>query len=247
MIKPLPRSRNNPALDHSEAHHQQAGGKYLADLILGANDGLVTTFAVVAGASGAKLSAFVMVVLGLASLLADGLSMGLGNYLGQKSEVDYQRRQRQREEDEVERLPEVETEEVATVFRAWGFQGQLLDDATRVITAEPKRWVDFMMREELNIIEHHPASPTKRGMATFLSFVTIGLLPLVPFLAGFSGQTAVAGSVALTAGALFSVGAARGLITVQRWHRGGLQMLLVGGIAAAVAYAVGFAVQRLVV
>lgn len=231
---------------HSEAHHHQTGGKYLADLILGANDGLITTFAVVAGASGAQLPAFVVVVLGLANLLADGLSMGLGNYLGQKSEVDYQRRQRQREEDEVVRLPDIETEEVAAVFRHWGFTGTMLDAATRTITSDPKRWVDFMMREELNIIEHHPASPARRGTATFISFVIIGLLPLLPFLFGFGGSNAVSASVAVTAVALFTVGAARSLITVQRWHWGGLQMLGVGGIAAGTAYVVGFLVQRFV-
>ena len=231
---------------HSEAHHQQASGRYLADVILGANDGLVTTFAVVAGASGAQLPAFVVVVLGLANLLADGLSMGLGNYLGQKSEVDYQRRQRRREEDEVRHLPDVETEEVKTVFRQWGFAGKLLNEATGVITADPKRWVDFMMREELGVIENHPASPGRRGFATFIAFVTIGLLPLLPFLIGWHGPAAVMGSVAITGVALFSVGASRSAITIQKWYWGGLQMLLVGGTAAAVAFLVGFFIERLV-
>lgn len=231
---------------HTETHHQQTSGKYLADIIFGANDGLVTTFAVVAGASGARLSAFVVVVLGLANLLADGLSMGLGNYLGQKSERDYQRRQRQREEDEVVRLPDVETEEVAAVFRQWGFTGAALAEATRTITSDPKRWVDFMMREELNIIEHHPASPARRGTATFAAFAAIGLLPLLPFLFGFHGQNAVLGSIIITAASLFTVGAARTLITVQKWYWGGLQMLGVGGIAALTAYLVGFIIQRFV-
>lgn len=231
-------------LTHSEAHHHQTGGKYLADVIFGANDGVVTTFAVVAGASGAGLPAFVVVVLGLANLLADGLSMGLGNYLGQKSERDYQRRQRQREEDEVARLPDVETEEVAAVFRRWGFTGAALTEATRAITSDPTRWVNFMMREELDIIEDQPASPARRGLATFLSFAAIGLLPLLPFLFGFYGPNTMLGSVAITAAALFIVGAARSLITVQTWYWGGIQMLGVGGIAAATAYLVGFAIAR---
>jgi len=100
MALPMPSSQtDNRTVLHSQKENQQwqTGGRYLADFIFGANDGLVTTFAVVAGANGAQLAPFTVLIFGLANLLADGLSMGLGNYLGQRSEVDYQRRQRQRE------------------------------------------------------------------------------------------------------------------------------------------------------
>lgn len=227
-----------------EHSHRHGTGQYLADVILGANDGLVTTFAVVAGASGARLPAFVVVVLGLANLLADGLSMGLGNYLGQKSERDYQRRQRQREEAEVIQFPDIERREVAEVFAAWGFDGPLLEQATDTIAAVPKRWVDFMMREELNIIENQPASPARRGLATFVAFIIAGIIPLIPYLLRLSGAKAAHISVGMTAAAMVLVGASRSLITIQKWYWGGLQMLVVGGAAASVAYLVGFMVDR---
>lgn len=229
-----------------DTHHSQTSGRYLADVILGANDGLITTFAVVSGSVGAQLPASVVVILGLANLLADGLSMGLGNYLGQRSERDYQQRQRQYEEHEVRVFPAMERREVEQVFRSWGFSGQTLAAATEVITSKPERWVDFMMREELGIIEDHPASPARRGLATFVSFVVVGLLPLVPYVLGVSGGAAVAWSALATGLALFTVGAWRSRITVQSWLWGGVQMLLVGGVAAAVAYAVGYFVSQLV-
>lgn len=243
MLPPAPTAAE---MRHREREfsHRHGTGQYLADVILGANDGLVTTFAVVAGASGARLPAFVVVVLGLANLLADGLSMGLGNYLGQKSERDYQRRQRQREEAEVIQFPDIERREVAEVFTAWGFGGPLLEQATDTIAAVPKRWVDFMMREELNIIEDQPASPARRGLATFVAFIIAGLVPLIPYVLRLSGATAVQVSIGMTAAAMVLVGASRSIITVQKWYWGGLQMLVVGGAAAGVAYLVGFMVAR---
>ncbi len=114
------------------------------------------------------------------------------------------------------------------------------------MTRDPRRWVDFMMREELGIIEDHPASPGRRGLATFGAFVAVGFLPLLPYLAGLAGGRAVAWSAGVTACALFAVGAWRSRVTVQSWWWGGAQMLLVGGTAAAVAYAVGYAVARVV-
>ncbi|TSC76304.1 MAG: hypothetical protein G01um101431_925 [Parcubacteria group bacterium Gr01-1014_31] len=233
-------------LQHELADKRQgtASGRYLADFIFGANDGLVTTFAVVAGAQGAHLAPFTVLIFGLANLLADGLSMGLGNYLGQRSEVDYQRRQRLGEIEEIEKFPEMEKEEVEEIFRRWGFTPPLLQEAARTITADKKRWVDFMMREELGVIEDHPASPARRGLATFVAFAAAGMVPLIPYLLRLSGVAAVQASIVMTATAMFAVGASRSRLTVQKWYWGGLQMLLVGGSAAVAAYAVGFLVER---
>lgn len=231
------------AHDH---HHGQTSGRYLADVILGANDGLVTTFAVVSGSVGAQLPATVVVILGLANLLADALSMGLGNYLGQVSERKYQQRQRQMEEHEVRHYPTMERREVEHIFKEWGFTGETLKSATEVITSNKNRWVNFMMREELNIIEDHPASPSRRGLATFIAFVVAGFLPLIPYVLEVGGESAVGWSALATGLALFMVGAWRSRITVQSWSWGGVQMLLVGGSAAAAAYLVGFVVSKLV-
>lgn len=244
----MPQRSHNQPTTHAEVHARQgsARGTYLANFILGANDGLVTTFAVVAGASGAHLSGVFVIIFGLANLLADGLSMGLGNYLGQRSTVDYHQRQRESEHAGVETFPTHETQEVREVFQRWGFSGAQLEAATATITSDKKRWVDFMMREELAIIEEPSVNAAQQGLVTFAAFVTIGVIPLVPYGIGLNGTQALWGSVVLTASGLFAVGAARSLVTVQRWYRGGMQMLAVGGTAAAVAYAVGYLVERFV-
>ena len=101
-----------------------------------------------------------------------------------------------------------------------------------------------MMREELGVIEDHPASPARRGLATFVAFAAAGMVPLLPYLLRLSGTATVQASIVMTATAMFAVGASRSRLTVQKWSWGGLQMLLVGGSAAVAAYAVGFLVER---
>ncbi|MDD5110079.1 MAG: VIT1/CCC1 transporter family protein [Patescibacteria group bacterium] len=244
----MPKRNGAGPATHDEADRLQrsVSGAYLGNFILGANDGLVTTFAVVAGASGAKLTAAIVIIFGLANLLADGMSMGLGNYLGRRSELDYHRRQRQHEHDEVERFPGHEAQEVREAFQRWGFSGPRLEEAVQTITNDKKRWVDFMMRQELHIIENQPASPARQGLVTFAAFVAIGIIPILPYFVGLNGTRALWSSALLTAGSLFAVGASRSAITVQKWYWGGVQMLLVGGSAAAVAYLVGFVMERFV-
>ena len=228
--------------------HQRAGGTYIGDVIFAANDGIVTTFAVVAGAAGGGLSIKVILILGFANLLADGLAMGLGNFLGSRSERDYARHQRKIEAWEIEKFRPVEIAEVERVFHDWGFQGQDLKRATEIITSDKKRWIDFMMLHELDIIEDPIGSPAKHGLVTFISFALAGLLPLLPFLFPHVVQSSsVFGfSILATAVALFGVGASRVLVTTKNWFSSGLEMLLVGSIAAVVAYFIGDLISTIV-
>ena len=106
---------------NTESFHRTGVGGYLRDFVYGANDGIITTFAVVAGVAGANLSASVVLILGFANLLADGFSMAMSNYLGEKSNRDFVATERGREEWEVERLPEEEREEIRKIYRAKGF------------------------------------------------------------------------------------------------------------------------------
>ncbi len=230
-------------LIHSEKIHQTEHGLYISDLVYGANDGIITTFAVISGAAGASLTPGTIVILGLASLIADGISMGLSNYLGISSKLEYQRQERLREEYEVEKFPEKERDEVREIMQRWGVPDKYMEEILDAVTADKSRWVDLMMREELGIYEDKDVHPMKHGLVTMIAFIIAGFLPLIPYLFGVPGASQFTVSIAATAASLFIVGAARTFITGSNWLRSGLQMLSVGTLAAFAAYFVGSIVK----
>src|SRR3989338_7393378 len=165
--------------EHLHFQHEDASsGGYLRDVIYGANDGIITTFAVVAGVAGAALSSGVVIILGFANLIADGISMGMSNYLGLKSQRDFEARERQREEQETEMWPEEERDEIRRMYAAKGFAGQDLERAVAIITSDKKRWVDEMMVGEFSVVTGSEETPWKHGLVTFGAFVIAGALPL---------------------------------------------------------------------
>lgn len=223
--------------------HRKGAGAYIRDVVYGALDGIVTTFAVVAGVAGAALSPLVAIVLGFANLFADGFSMAIGNYLGTKSQLDYQRREREREAWESQHFPEAEKEEVRQIYMQKGFRGDDLEQVVKVITSDERAWIDTMMLEELNIVAEEK-SPAKSGLVTFGAFVAAGLVPLLVYLVALAFPTFIvdkfSSAIVLTVIALFAVGSGRAYVTGKRWWVAGLEMTLVGGLAAAVAYLVGY-------
>ncbi len=228
---------------HSEKIHKIEHGIYIGDAIYGANDGIITTFAVVSGAAGAALSSGLIIILGLASLVADAVSMGLSNFLAIKSKLDYQIQERKREETEVELFPEKEKEEVREILQRWNVPDDKLGEFVTALTKDKKQWVDFMMKEELGIIEEPSESPLKHSLVTTVAFIVAGFLPLIPYVFGVAAESQFFVSIAATGISLFTVGALRTLITGTKWFYSGLQMLSVGGAAALIAYFVGSAVK----
>lgn len=225
--------------------HRHIVGKYIGDLVYGANDGIITTFAVVAGASGATLPGTVVIILGVANLLADGISMGASNFLGAKSEKDFARAQREKESWEIDNLRELEIEEVREIYKNKGFTGQDLEKAVKIITSNRDVWLDTMMKDELGIILDEKDNPLKHGVATFFAFVISGAFPLLPYIVpGF--ENPFLWSCIIGAIMLFTVGALRTLITTVSFIRGGLEMLAVGSIAAGAAYVVGGIIEGIV-
>lgn len=230
--------------DHLERSLRENGmrGQHLADAVLGATDGIVTTFAVVAGATGAYLSPGIVVIMGFANLFADGFSMSVGNYLGARSQQEYWREERRRESWEIENLPEAEREEVRRLYRRKGFEGAALESVVGTITSDKGRWLEEMMREELGIQEEGVA-PLTSGLVTFAAFFLAGFLPLWSYVMAFWKPSvapwAFPLSVAITGVALFGVGAARRFMTRRSWWLSGLEILAVGGLAAACAFFVG--------
>lgn len=215
---------------------------YLGDFVLGAIDGTVTTFAVVAGVAGAQLSSSVAIILGMANLFADGFSMAVSNYLGARAEAQVVDRVRRIEEKHIEQIPEGEREEIRQIFASKGFSGELLEQIVEVITHDHRRWVDTMITEEFGLQLDRP-SPFRAGLATFAAFVLAGFVPLIPFV--LPSETAPSAlfrtSSALTACTFFLIGAAKGRIVHRSVFWSGLEALAVGSVAAALAYLVGVA------
>ena len=218
--------------------HITRGGNYIRDVVFSANDGLVTTFAVVAGVAGAQLSTGVVVILGLANMLADGLAMALGNYLGTVSRADFEKNSLMIEEKEVGEIPEKERGEIRNIAVKRGIPTDKIPEWERIITSKKRVWVDEMMVWELGIIPGQKSFPIRHALATFIAFVAAGFLPLIPYVYNFSINKFSA-AIFITGLALFLVGSARSGITGKNWLRSGLEMLLIGGIAAAAAYIVG--------
>jgi len=209
---------------------------YLRDWVYGGIDGSVTTFSIVAGVVGAGLSARIILILGLANLLADGFSMAAGNYSGTKTEIDDYRRIEQIERQHIAQVPEGEREEVRQILRKKGFTGEVLEQATVNITADPDRWVKTMMQEEYGL-SSTVRSPTKSAIATFISFVLCGAVPLLPFALGLPNAFSI--SVIATACVFAAIGTLKSKWSLAPAWRSAIETLLIGATAAFVAYYVG--------
>jgi vacuolar iron transporter family protein len=215
---------------------------YLHDFIYGAIDGAVTTFAVVSGVAGADLGASIVIILGGANLIADGFSMAVSNYLGSRAERQRRELVRSEEELHIRLVPEGEREEIRQIFAAKGFEGQDLEHVVEVITSDPGLWAETMMTEELGYGSSEP-NELRAAASTLLAFLTVGFLPLAAFvydlIAPGEVEQAFVWSAVMTAIAFFVVGSLKSRFVEQTWWRSGLETLVVGGLAAALAYAVG--------
>lgn len=245
--------RNHTHAPISEHHTPEAirrrldrrkGEHYLGDAVLGAIDGAVTTFAVVAGAVGAGFSDLVILVLGFANLVADGFSMAVSNYQATRSQRDLVERARRLEAEHIDQVPEGEREEIRQIYRAKGFEGEALEQVVATITADRERWIETMLTEELGLQREGPR-PLPAATATFLAFAAAGLVPLVPFLLPIPPATAVASSAAATALTFFATGVLKAREVGQSRARTGLETLLHGGVAAGLAYGVGVLLRAL--
>ncbi|MFA6259634.1 MAG: VIT1/CCC1 transporter family protein [Candidatus Peribacteraceae bacterium] len=219
--------------------HGHQLGPYIRDIVYGGNDGIVTTFAVVAGTVGAGMPSYVIIILGIANLLADGFSMGAGNFLSLKSERDQYNKLRREEEEEISDNPEMEKAEIQHFLEEKGLSGQSLDCAVEAITSNKKAWLDIMMYEEHRMTVETDAHPAAHGAMTFLSFCLFGSIPLLPYIIGNAWRHQFTIAAATTFVALVILGITRSAITRERLIRGAMEVVLIGTMGASIAYGVG--------
>ncbi len=221
-------------------------GSYIQDIVFGGNDGIVTTFAVVAGTMGAELPHYIVIILGLANLLADGTSMGTGAYLSKRSERDNYERLRKEELQEIEDDPEIEAEEVRQMYRKKGFEGTDLERAVEIITSNKERWAEIMLNEEHHMTKEASDRPVVHGLLTFASFAIFGAIPLIPYLIITSSDARFPVAIVSTFFALVLLGIAKSKITRENILRGPMEIVSVGALGAFVAYGVGVLLRGLI-
>jgi len=215
---------------------------YLRDWIYGGIDGSVTTFAVVSGVVGARLSTWVIVVMGCANLVGDGFSMAASNFLGTRAEHEDLKRLEAIENRHIELAPDGEREEVRQIFESKGFSGTDLATVVDLITADRTRWVKTMLTEEYGL-PHSFRSPWLAALTTFTAFSICGVVPLLPYLFGLSDALLL--SILLTGVVFFAIGSVKSRWSTASWWNSGLLTLAVGAIAAGLAYSAGLVIDAL--
>lgn len=227
-------------------HKRTAVSQYLREIVYGGNDGIVTTFAVVAGFAGAQKDPAISVVpvvsvllFGLANLFADGLSMSLGSFLSLRADQDVYRNEKAKESHEIVHSPESEYGETIEILRRKKFSTKDAHEIAKLYQRNPAYWTEFMMDDELEMSDPENEKPLSVALSTFIAFVGFGFIPLLPYVLGANANTVFSLSVAFTALALLLLGLLRASVTMQKPLRAVVETLAVGGASASVAYLVG--------
>ena len=222
---------------------------FLKDFVYGGMDGVITTFSIISGVVGADLSPAVILILGFANLLSDGFSMCVGNMMSVKTEKELYEKERIRETNETKTVPEEEIEDIRKIYRKKGFKGKLLESIVKVITSKRRVWVDTMMKEELGLFADK-INPLKSSLITITSFISMGIIPLLSFIIlqvfSIPKAYAIMSSTIMTFATLFIIGSIKGKMVSKNPIRSGFEVMLVGGIAAAVAYITGYLIRRVI-
>jgi len=247
-------TQNAASSNAEETWHQSEGG-FLKPIIFGGLDGILTSFAIVAGAAGGGLSPEVVMILGFSNIFADALSMGVGEFLSSKANNEWILSERKREEWEMQNYPEGEVQEMIDIYKQKGMEH---DDAKVVIETMAKYkdfFVDIMMAQELELQvpdEDHVQESIREGVVMFLSFATFGAMPLLGYVIipaafpGLGNDSLFTAACVVTGFVLFFLGSVKSKFANMNWFLSGLETLLLGGVCATVAFSIGFYVNGLV-
>jgi vacuolar iron transporter family protein len=225
-----------PQIPHIERHF--TGSATVRDLVIGMSDGLTVPFALAAGLSGVVDTTRLIVTAGLAEIAAGAIAMGLGGYLAAQSEAEHYHAERQREVTEVAEKPEAEVTETAEVFRSYGVTEEESRPIVDALRTRPEAWVDFMMRFELGLEQPDPRRAVVSALTIAGAYIAGGCIPLGPYMLLATASAALGASVALTLVALGVFGYVKGHFTGTPPWRSAMQTVLIGGVAAGVAFAI---------
>ena len=222
---------------------------HIKDFVYAASDGIVTTFVVVAGFVGAKdtgdaETAFViLLVIGFASLFADGFSMATGNYLGTRSESDQHSHEKEKLSKKFSDNEKEAIEDAGKFLKSKGFSSDDSEKMAKLMTNNKSFLHDLMIYDRLGIVDSDIADALRGSIVTLVAFLVAGIVPLIPYVI-LSSSESLEGhflwACILTGIALFSIGALRTTYSDKTWLKGGLEMLILGGLASVIAYLAGY-------
>lgn len=237
---------------HMDAFKKRLKGvfaDYFKEVIYGGMDGIVTTFAVVAGFAGAALSSeqttqlsfFIVLLFGLANLFADASSMALGNFLSVRSEKDIYNMIRGREQQNLQTNPDSERTQTISILEQKGFTNEDAKTLAGIYRHNKEYWLDFMMHHKQELSDPRGENEIYTGLATFVSFIIFGAIPLLPFILQNNGDatTAFIYSSVGTFAALVILGLLKWRVIGERLTASLFEVVLIGGTAALIAYFVG--------
>eukprot|EP01125_Pyxidicula_operculata_P009796 TRINITY_DN3219_c0_g1_i1.p1 TRINITY_DN3219_c0_g1~~TRINITY_DN3219_c0_g1_i1.p1 ORF type:complete len:376 (+),score=89.39 TRINITY_DN3219_c0_g1_i1:81-1208(+) len=249
--------RAHESAQASKEKHKK-GGEFLKSVVYGGLDGIITIFAVVTGTTGGSLTSDVVLILGFSSLFADGLSMGLCDFISSKAEADYVKFEQRREVWEYENNPEDEKNEMIELYMKKGLDEDQAKELVKVLSLNKSNFIDTMMVEELGLLPVDPDdSPAKAGLVTFCSFIIFGLIPMLPYIVSGikvaveqTQETDIWGpfiaSCVLTGTTMFLLGAVTSYFSTQTWYQAGGFMFFIGALSALASYFISWAVSAIV-
>jgi VIT1/CCC1 family predicted Fe2+/Mn2+ transporter len=228
----------NP-MTHKHLHHEEkhfTASETVKDIVIGMADGLTVPFALAAGLSGALDSSTIVVTAGLAEIAAGSIAMGLGGYLAAKSESEHYANEEIRERREIVELPKHEESEIYDIMSRYGITDNETEPIVEALKRNPEKWVEFMMRFELGLERPDPQRSLYSALTIGTSYIIGGFIPLLPYILDDNIHQALSLSVIITLVALFFFGMIKGHYTGRKPVLAGIETMLIGGIAAAVAF-----------
>jgi vacuolar iron transporter family protein len=224
-----------PSVPHLERHF--TGNETVRDIVIGMSDGLTVPFALAAGISGVVgAGTKIVVTAGLAEIAAGSIAMGLGGYLAARTDFEHYATEQERENWEIDHLPDREKEEVAEVFRDYGMDEVQIKPIVDAMSSNREKWLDFMMRFELGLEAPNPKRARISALTIGISYIVGGFIPLSSYILIHNLVTALLVSIVVTLVALFLFGYIKGRFTGTTPFKAGFQTVLVGGLAAGVAF-----------
>jgi VIT1/CCC1 family predicted Fe2+/Mn2+ transporter len=225
-----------PLTPHVEKHF--TAGDTVRDIVIGMSDGLTVPFALAAGLTGAIAQSRLIITAGFAEIAAGSIAMGLGGYLAARGDAEHYGHELAREQDEVQRIPDAEAQEVSDIFRTYGVSDAESASVVQSLRQRPKDWVSFMMRFELGLDEPNPTRAWKSALTIALAYIVGGMIPLSAYLLLPDARSALRLSVVTTLAALAIFGGVKGKFTGAPILRSAFQTAIIGGLAAAAAFAI---------